>query len=119
MDVSNIKTGDGHAKDGVSNFVEDKSAELHGAINKAVDAAQPAVDRIASGAHKGVEQVSSTITGVTGSFADSTRILMNAYQQYMDAGRKYVRASPVISTAIAIAVGYGLSRLLGSRHTER
>ena len=119
MDVSNIKTRDGHAKDKVTDFIEDKSAELHGAINKAVDATQPAVDRIATGAHKGVEQVSSTLTGVTDTFADSTRIIFESYQHYIDTGRNYVRASPIISTVIAMAVGYGLSKLIGGQGREK
>ena len=119
METQDMNTGDGQVKNGATNFIEDRSTELHGAINKAVDTTKPAVDHIAASAHKGVDQISNTITGVTGTVADSTRMLMDACQHYVDTGRNYVRASPVISTVIAMAVGYGLSKLLGGEHKDR
>ena len=119
MENTHVNAGDSQAKNSATNFIEGKSTELHGAINKAVDTTKPAVDQIAASAHKGVDQVSNTITEVTGTVADSTRLLMDTYQHYVNTGRNYVRASPVISTLMALAVGYGLSKLLGGQHKDR
>jgi ElaB/YqjD/DUF883 family membrane-anchored ribosome-binding protein len=97
----------------------DKRAELHGAIDKAANSAQPAVERMATSVHAGVDKVSDTIAGVSGSITDGTRQVSDAYQRYAETGRDYVRSNPATSLLVALAAGYGLSKILGARRNKR
>lgn len=69
---------------------------------------------MAASAHTGVDQVSTAIIDVSDTLVEHTRQLNEAYQHFADTGRSYVRTSPVISIAIALAAGYGLSKLFSS-----
>jgi len=113
--TSNINNGDDPSNDGVTNLIKDKRTELHGVIDKAANATQPAVDRIAASAHTGVDQVSTAISDVSDTLIERTRQLNEAYQHLTETGRSYVRTSPVLSVAMALAAGYALSKLFGSR----
>ena len=102
------------------------AADAHKTIDKAADAAQPVVDRLATSAHAGVDKVSGAISGATdkltgalsgatGKFDDKKRQLVDAYGNFTETGRDYVRTSPGTSVLLAVAAGYVLSKLLGSR----
>lgn len=108
------KAGD-RSLDGVNSMIKDKSADLHGAIDKASDSTRPAVERVVNGAHAGVDQISTALTDATATLADRTRELTAAYQRYAETGRRYVRTSPVLSISVALAAGYLFSKLFSSK----
>ncbi|RSZ56022.1 hypothetical protein HF313_28180 [Massilia atriviolacea] len=94
-----------------------KSAtDLHKTIDKAAEAAQPVVERLASSAHAGVDKVSGALSGVTGRVDEKTRQLTDAYKNFAETGRDYVRTSPATSVLVALGIGFTLSKLLGRRH---
>ena len=92
------------------------AADMHKTIDKAADAAQPVVDRLASSAHAGVDKVSGALNGVTGRMDEKARQLTDAYKNFAETGRDYVRTSPATSVLVALGIGYTLSKLLGRRH---
>lgn len=93
-----------------------KSAtEAHKTIEKAADAAQPVVDRLASSAHASVDKVTGALSGATERLDEKTRQLTDAYKNFADTGRDYVRTSPATSVLVALAAGFTLSKLLSRR----
>jgi ElaB/YqjD/DUF883 family membrane-anchored ribosome-binding protein len=106
----------------VTQIGRDARADLHGAIDKAADKAHPAIDRMATSAHGGVDKVGDTLSkagdtldDVQVTLAERTKQLGQAYKRFAETGRGYVRTSPAVSVLVAVAAGYGLSKLLGSR----
>ena len=92
-----------------------RTDSAHKSIDKALDAAQPMADRLATSAHAGVDKVSSALTDASARMEDKTRQLSEAYQHFADSGREYVRSSPATSVLVALAAGYTLSKLFGRR----
>lgn len=92
------------------------AAGMHQTIDKAADAAQPMVDRLASSAHEGVDKVSGALTGVSARMDEKTKQLGEAYNKFAETGRGYVRSSPATSVLVAVGAGFVLSKLLGRRH---
>jgi ElaB/YqjD/DUF883 family membrane-anchored ribosome-binding protein len=46
---------------------------------------------------------------------EKTKQLAEAYNHFADTGREYVRSSPGTSVLVALAAGFVLSKLVGSR----
>ena len=93
-----------------------RSAEdMHKTIDKAADAAQPVVDRLASSAHAGVDKVQGALAGASQSMDEKTRQLREAYNNFADTGRDYVRNSPATAVLAALGAGFILAKILGSR----
>ena len=61
------------------------------------------------------DKVSDKISDVSQQFDDKARQLGEAYKRFAETGRDYVRSSPATSLLVALAAGYGLSKLFGSR----
>ncbi|MBE3023572.1 hypothetical protein GQ37_017845 [Janthinobacterium sp. BJB1] len=96
--------------------------DLHRTIDKVADQAQPLIDKVATRAHEGVDQVGERIEKVSDSMSKASERLMArgkqlgaACQRAGETGRDYVRERPAVSLLVAVAAGYGLSKLLGSR----
>jgi ElaB/YqjD/DUF883 family membrane-anchored ribosome-binding protein len=110
-------TGSSMGKDvGSTTGVNMGSAGIHQTIDKAADAAQPMVDRLASSAHEGVNKVSGALTGVSARMDEKTKQLGEAYNKFAETGRGYVRSSPATSVLVAVGAGFVLSKLLSRRH---
>lgn len=92
------------------------TADAHKTIDKALDAAQPMADRLATSAHAGVDKVSNALTDAGARMEDKTKQLTDAYQHLATSGREYVRSSPATSVLVALAAGYTLSKLFGRRN---
>jgi ElaB/YqjD/DUF883 family membrane-anchored ribosome-binding protein len=121
------------AVDTVTQMGRDTRAELHGTIDKAADKAHPVIDRMASTAHPAVDRLANTAHGgvdkvgdtivkagetldeVSVTLAERTKQLGQAYQRFAETGRGYVRTRPATSLLVAIAAGYGLSKLMSNR----
>ncbi len=106
----------GENKNDKSADLAKSSADLHKTIDKAADAAQPVVDRLATSAHAGVDKVSGALAGAGKTVDEKTKQFTEAYKQLADTGRGYVRSSPATSILVALAAGFTLSKLLGRRH---
>lgn len=124
-------------RDTVTQFGRDSRADIHGAIDRSAEKVQPATDRLAStvhdtvdklaekvppaadrlagAAHTAVDRVADGATQVSEQAAATAKQLGAAYTRFAESGRNYVRTSPATSVLIALAAGYGLSKLLGSR----
>jgi ElaB/YqjD/DUF883 family membrane-anchored ribosome-binding protein len=92
--------------------------ELHKTIDKAAQAAQPVVDRLASSAHAGVDKVSNMLSGATQSMGQRQQQLTDASRQLMDSTREYVREKPGTAIAIAVGAGFLLAKLLSGSRRE-
>ncbi len=96
----------------MANDAVKSASDVHKSIDKAADAAQPVVDRLASSAHAGVDKVTGLLQGASGSLDEKTRQLTDAYTNLTNSGREYVRASPGTSLLVAAAAGFTLAKLL-------
>ena len=110
------------ASSDLNGTAQDTRKDLHSAIDKVANQAQPLADKVATRAHDGVDQVGDRIDQVSDSVNKASETLMArgkqlgaACQRAGETGRGYVRERPAMSLLIAAAAGYGLSKLLGSR----
>lgn len=91
-----------------------KSADdVHKVIDRAAESAQPAVDRMVSGAHAGVDKLSDMFSGASGKMDERSRQLSDAYNNFTTTGREYVRNSPGTAVLGALAAGFLLSKIFG------
>ncbi len=110
------------AANNINNTAQDVRKDVHEAVDKAADKAQPAINKVASSVHNGVDQVGEKIGAVSDSVSAASAKLMArgkewsaAAQRAGETGRSYVRERPATSLLVALAAGYGLSKLLGAR----
>jgi ElaB/YqjD/DUF883 family membrane-anchored ribosome-binding protein len=104
-------TGKGGLASAVTSAVNPQ--ELHKTIDKAAQAAQPVMDRLATSAHAGVDKVTNMLSGASVSMGQRQQQLTDASQKLMDSTREYVREKPGTAIAIAAAAGFILAKLLG------
>ncbi|WP_226939222.1 hypothetical protein [Janthinobacterium sp. FT14W] len=62
-----------------------------------------------------IDQVSDTVGKASERLMARGKQLGAACQRAGETGRGYVRERPAVSLLVAVAAGYGLSKLLGSR----
>lgn len=106
------------AVDGVANAaraIQDRSSAAHAKIESASDAAYPAVDRILTGAHQAVDKLSGFASVAADTVSEKTVQLKEAHARLMTTGRTQVREKPALAVGIALAAGFVLARILGSR----
>lgn len=90
----------------------DRLAEgAHSGINAASQAAHPAIDRMASGAHKVVDNADQ----VAAQAADAIGKAGVKGEELVAASTSYMREHPMLTIGVAVAAGYVLSRLMSSR----
>jgi ElaB/YqjD/DUF883 family membrane-anchored ribosome-binding protein len=99
----------------VTPISKDTRASLHNAIDKAAGKAQPIADRIATRAHSGLDRVGATVESLASTLSERSKQAGVVYGRVAESGRGYVRNKPAVSLLVAVAAGYGLSKLLGSR----
>jgi ElaB/YqjD/DUF883 family membrane-anchored ribosome-binding protein len=97
--------------------VDQAGAAAHNTINKISDAARPAVERFTAGAHQAVEKLMSVANATADTVSQKSEQLMDAQERLVEDCRVYVRQKPVTSVAIAVGIGYLLSRLMGSKRS--
>lgn len=74
----------------------------------------PAKD-LRAGLHSTVDKVADNISTLGEQMGERSDQLSAAYKRFAESGRNYVRKSPGTSLLVAIAAGYAVSKLLGSR----
>jgi ElaB/YqjD/DUF883 family membrane-anchored ribosome-binding protein len=92
--------------------------EIHRTIDKAAQAAQPMVERLASTAHAGVDRVSNLLSGASQSMGQRQQQITDAYGQLMESSREYIRQRPGTSMAIAVGAGFLLAKLFSGSRRE-
>jgi ElaB/YqjD/DUF883 family membrane-anchored ribosome-binding protein len=107
--------GSGGMAGGIADNLSKSTADVHKTIDKAADAAQPVVDRLASTAHASVDKMSGALTDASQRMDEKSRQLTEAYRHFADTGRDYVRSSPATSVLVALGAGYVLAKLLSRR----
>lgn len=116
--VDRAANGAHQVVDGVASAaqsVQDHSGAVHFKIDSASNAARPAVDRMLSGAHQAVDKLSGFATVAAETMSEKTVQLKDAHARLMTNGRSQVREKPALAVGIAVAAGFVLGRLLGSR----
>ncbi len=83
----------------------------HSGIDAASDAAGPAIDRMASRAHRAVDKADDVATHAVEALDE----LGEKGEEWIATGAGYVRKHPFVSVGVAVAAGFILSRLLSSR----
>lgn len=112
----------GFDRDNTVALGKDPRSELHSAIDRVADKVQPLADRLAGSAHDGVDQIGAKVQQVSDKVGQASASLTErgkragvAYQHFAETGRGYVRSRPAVSLLVALAAGYGLSKLIGTR----
>lgn len=105
-------------RDGITQIGKDLRADAHASIDKVAEQIPPATERIAAQAHTGVDKVADAAESTSERLAARGKQLAASCRSLTESSRNQVRASPVISVLVAAAAGYGISRLLGSRHSK-
>lgn len=68
-----------------------------------------------AGLHSTVDKVADNISSLGDQMGARSDQLSAAYKRFAESGRNYVRKSPGTSLLVALAAGYAVSKLLGSR----
>lgn len=68
-----------------------------------------------AGLHSTVDKVADNISSISDQVGAKTDQLGAAYKRFAESGANYVRNSPGKSLLVALAAGYAVSKLLGSR----
>ncbi len=83
----------------------------HQGIDAASRAAHPTIDRAAAGAHKAVENADE----LANQAVEALDSAGEKGQELINAGTSYMREHPMLTLGLAVTAGYVLSRLLSSR----
>ncbi len=83
----------------------------HKGIDAASRAAHPTIDRAASSAHKAVDNADE----LANQAAEALDRAGDKGQELLNAGTAYMREHPLLTIGIAVSAGYVLSRVMGSR----
>ncbi|WP_342120930.1 hypothetical protein [Pseudoduganella sp. OTU4001] len=73
------------------------------------------VKDLRAGVHSTVDKVADNISSISEQVGAKTDQLGAAYKRFAESGANYVRSSPGKSLLVALAAGYAVSKLLGSR----
>jgi ElaB/YqjD/DUF883 family membrane-anchored ribosome-binding protein len=108
-----LTTGRDLSRD-MSQAAKDTRSDMHSAIDKAAEKVQPTAERLASTAHQTVDKLADTASSVSAKMDERSKQLGAAYQRFAETGRNYVRSSPGVSVLVAVAAGFGLSKLISA-----
>lgn len=95
--------------------IDQASATAHESIDKVASTARPAVQRFTATAHQAVEKMMSVANATADTVSQKSVQLMDLQERLVDDARLYVRQKPVTAVAVAVGIGYVLSRILGSK----
>jgi ElaB/YqjD/DUF883 family membrane-anchored ribosome-binding protein len=73
------------------------------------------VDRISQSAHEAVDRATQAASSVADRFGEKYDEFYAMQQDWVEAGREYVREHPVAAIGMALAAGYLLSMLMRGR----
>ncbi|MGQ0545889.1 MAG: DUF883 family protein [Betaproteobacteria bacterium] len=70
------------------------------------------VDRLAQSAHDTVDRAAQTVSSVADRVGEKVDELYSLQEDWVEAGREYVREHPVAAIGMALAAGYLLAMLM-------
>jgi ElaB/YqjD/DUF883 family membrane-anchored ribosome-binding protein len=100
----------------ISPIGKDARSDLHSTIDKVNEKVPAAAERLAAQAHAGVDKVAEGLENMSSQFDEKREKIGVAYKRFAESGRNYVRSSPATSVLVALAAGYAVSKLFGSRN---
>jgi ElaB/YqjD/DUF883 family membrane-anchored ribosome-binding protein len=74
-------------------------------------APQKHIERVSDGAHRAVDTAADRASALADRFGEKADELLEMKEDWLEAGRGYVRDHPIASLGIAIAAGYVLSAI--------
>jgi ElaB/YqjD/DUF883 family membrane-anchored ribosome-binding protein len=80
----------------------------HSGVDAASEAAGPAIDRMAAGAHRAIDSADEAATNAV----EALEAAGVKGEELLAAASAYMRENPVLSLSMAVAAGFVLSRLL-------
>lgn len=90
------------------------NADVHNKIDQAANAARPIVDRVAASAHGAVDNAAHAAAHAAETIGAKGDQLKDVQAQATDSVLAYMRSKPYTSLGIAVAMGFLLSKLIGS-----
>jgi len=78
-------------------------------------ASKQQVDRLSQTAHQGVDRAAQAASSVADRVSEKYEELYAMQEDWVEAGREYVKEHPVAAIGMALAAGYLLSMLMRSR----
>jgi ElaB/YqjD/DUF883 family membrane-anchored ribosome-binding protein len=102
-------------KMGSEGNIAQASSSAHETIDRMSAAARPGVDRVASTAHRAVDRMAGMASQAADTLSVQGQKLKDAQGRVMANSRTYVRDHPIASIGIAVAAGFLISRIFGSR----
>lgn len=104
----NPSTGEAEGNSAISRGIRHAELGAHHTIDRAADAARPAVDSVAHGAHRAVDEVTDAASRASEALSAKGEQIKAAETHVVE----YVRRHPLASLGVAIAAGFFVSRLL-------
>lgn len=120
--MDNIKEQEEKQAANIANASTTARNDLHSVIDKVAEKVPAAADRLSTSAHNSVDKVADKVSSLSDKLSGKGEQLSASYKRLADSGhrmaetgRGYVRKSPAISVLVAMAAGYAVSKLIGSR----
>ena len=95
--------------------VDRLAAGAHSGIDAASEAVHPAIDRVASSAHRAVNSADEAASNAADAIAKAGNKASVKGEELYAASASYMREHPVFTIGVAVAAGYLLSRLMSTR----
>jgi ElaB/YqjD/DUF883 family membrane-anchored ribosome-binding protein len=73
------------------------------------------IERLSDGAHRVVDEAANRAGAIADRFGEKTDELMEIKDDWLEAGRDYVREHPVAALGMAVAAGYLFSMIMRGR----
>jgi ElaB/YqjD/DUF883 family membrane-anchored ribosome-binding protein len=95
--------------------VQAATEKVQATVDRLADKVPAATDRLVGKAHDTVDRMSDKAGEMSERLSQKAADLNVAYKRMAETGRSYVRQSPATSVLVAMAAGFVVSKLLGSR----
>ena len=113
--VNKVQAASAESSDMLARAVDKARAGAHDKVNQVSAAVPPVVDRIAAGAHRSVDGIASVASRAADAIGTSGARVEDARARVAGQVQGYVRENPWTSLGLAVAAGFLVSRLVGSR----
>jgi ElaB/YqjD/DUF883 family membrane-anchored ribosome-binding protein len=108
MNDHTAPTNSGPAANRMEEGVDRMAKGAHSGVDAASDAARPAIDRMAAGAHRAINSADEAATNAVEAL-DAAGV---KGEELLATSTAYMREHPMLSLSVAVAAGFVLSRLL-------
>jgi ElaB/YqjD/DUF883 family membrane-anchored ribosome-binding protein len=101
-------TNSGPTDSKIEKGVDRLAKGAHGGVDAASDAARPAIDRMAAGAHRAINSADEAATSAVEALEEAGV----KGEELLATSTAYMRKHPMLSLGVAVAAGFLLSRML-------